>query len=91
MHVGCQSQAYVHCQGLRGFFSKFTNLAGARLGQIADEVDLLGRGEGTDDLAHLKRELLDERHLLVLVVLEFPREGKAETRTHRQIRSAHLQ
>ena len=41
-----------------------------RLGQVRDDKDLLRRGEGADDLADLEDELLDERGLVVGVVLE---------------------
>ena len=41
------------------------DLATARLGQIRDDVDLLGDGKGTDDLADLEDKLLREIGLSV--------------------------
>lgn len=49
----------------------FTYLARACLGEIADDVDLLGGGEGPDDLANLKNEFLNESRLVVRVIGEF--------------------
>lgn len=45
-------------------------LSGAGLGQVADEINLLGSSEGTNDFADLKGELLEEARLVVGVVLE---------------------
>jgi hypothetical protein len=46
------------------------DLTRARLGQVRDDVDLLGRRERPDDLAHLEDELLDQAGLICGVVLE---------------------
>lgn len=51
------------------------DLSGASLGQIADEVDLLGSSEGTNDFADLQSELLEETRFVVGVVLELRLEG----------------
>ncbi len=48
------------------------DLARASLGQIRDDVDLLGCGEGTDDLADLLNKRLDEAGFVGRVVLELP-------------------
>lgn len=45
-------------------------LSRASLGQVVDDVDLLRGGEGSDDLADLERELLDERTTVGRIVLE---------------------
>ena len=43
------------------------DLATARLGEIADDVDLLGSGKRTNDFAHLKGQLLGELALVINV------------------------
>ncbi len=47
------------------------DLARAGLGQVGDNVDLLGRRKGTDDLADLEDELLDKGGFVARVILEF--------------------
>jgi hypothetical protein len=46
------------------------HLAAPRLREVVDDVDLLRRRERPDHLAHLQRELLRERGLVVAVVVE---------------------
>ena len=60
------------------------DLAGARLGQVRDDVDLLGRREGADDLAHLEDELLDEAGLVGGVVAELTAGGLRSERMLRE-------
>ena len=47
------------------------HLARASLWKIADDIDLLGGGEGTNDLADLEDELFNESRLIVHVMAEF--------------------
>lgn len=47
------------------------DLPGASLGQVADNVDLLGCSEGTNGFADLKNELLHQRSLIIGIVREF--------------------
>jgi hypothetical protein len=42
------------------------------LWQIGDEVDLFRGSERANDFANLKNEFLDERTVVLFVVLEFP-------------------
>jgi hypothetical protein len=49
---------------------KGTHFAGARLGQVRDDEDLLRRGEGANDLAHLDDELFGEGTFVAWVVFE---------------------
>ena len=51
------------------------DLAGARLGQVRDDVDLLGSCERTDDFADLESELFGERGFVVGVVGELTGTG----------------
>ena len=47
------------------------HLARASLWKIADDINLLGGGEGTDDLADLEDELFNENRFVVHVMDEF--------------------
>jgi len=48
------------------------DLARARLGQVIDDIYLLGRREGADDLANLECKLLGQALLVIRVIFEFP-------------------
>lgn len=52
------------------------DLARASLGQVGDDVDLLGRGKGTDDLANLADERLDETSLAIVLELRLERDER---------------
>ena len=55
-----------------------THLAGTRLREIGDEVDLLGRSERSDDLANLEDELLGKGRLILGLEVKFTRNSRKQ-------------
>jgi hypothetical protein len=56
-------------------------LARTSLGQVFDDVDLLGRRKRSDDFADLERELFDERAAMCGVVFEITTRSRVRRET----------